>query len=124
MTFDLNTARQNLELTFVEDIRRIRFIAKCLEERVEFAKLARPDMKSTRDAIRSLKGNSSVGKKVLSAGLILTLAFPDPFTDIMGIPMIALGALLTRRSTLGVKDVRDTLSSLIRELKEFKALTG
>jgi hypothetical protein len=80
---------------------------------------ATQELKSTS---KSLKGRGNVGKRISAVGLTLIVC-PEPFTSIVGVPMLVLGGILTHRSSLALKDIRNETDFIIKTLKEAKNLT-
>ena len=102
-------------------IPKINFYAKSLDETrklyAENAKLVSPAKKP----VKHLTNPSSPWKAMSAAGMALILS-PDPFSDIVGIPMFLIGAGLAKtRSPAKLSDVyrqHHKTAQMIKEIKE------
>ncbi len=78
-----------------------------------------PRLSETRRNIKDLtKQSGSIGNKLVKTGGAL-IAFPEPITGVVGVPILITGAAIRRKSSANLKEVHDkvkeTLTSLASE---------
>ncbi|MBI4257522.1 MAG: hypothetical protein HY619_01075 [Thaumarchaeota archaeon] len=104
-----------------KDIPFILDAAKNLDERRVLVEIVKKDLSPVKSKVRRVNGGSRIGKKLITAGLVLTLGTPDPFTDIVGWPLLAVGVVADRvYSHTGIKDIYREANRLMRELPDLK----
>jgi hypothetical protein len=60
---------------------------------------------------------------MIAAGLFLTVAIPDPVTDLVGWPLLALGIVTDRvYSHIGIKDAYKEMNRLMKELADVQKI--
>ncbi len=102
-------------LRFIREFRETHKVKKESLEKINNAKL------KARDNIRGLNKKHNLGRKMSSLGLALILC-PDPFSDVVGVPLFVSGELVNRvYSSLTVDDVMKETKSIFGELSRVKS---
>ncbi len=92
-----------------------------MDNRRELLETMRNDVQPVRHAARKVSSRSNIGNKLITGGLILTFGTPDPFTDIVGWPMLVVGLVAKKYlSHVGVKDAFEEANGLLKELARAK----
>jgi hypothetical protein len=87
-------------------------LSKHFEEHAKFLSETKIGVAPLKKPIFDTMRSSSPGSRLFKTGLALTLLSPDPFTDTVGIPMMATGLALQRfRSSIGIKNVAEAIGA-------------
>ncbi|MCL4435365.1 MAG: hypothetical protein M1503_05775 [Thaumarchaeota archaeon] len=104
-----------------ETAKKIRSISQNVEDHAKFLSETKIDAGSLKKPLQDTIKSRAPGDRLLKAGFALTVFSPDPFTDVIGIPMMATGyALKKTRSCIGIKDITVELNENLKTLKDLK----
>jgi len=104
-----------------ENAKKIHAISQSIEDHAKFLSETKIDVGSVKKPLQDTMISRSPGEGLLRAGFALTVLSPDPFTDAVGIPMMATGyALKKTRSCIGIKDITIELNENLKTLKDLK----
>ena len=77
----------------------------------------KPDLRDVRRAVRRVTYTPNPGRKISAIGLALILC-PDPFSDIVGVPLFAVGEIINRyHSSANLKDVPREVKRIYQTIK-------
>ena len=93
-------------------------VVRGIDDRRAMLEGVQSSVKVAKVGVRSVKSRSRIGRKLITAGILLTVGSPDPFTDIIGMPIVLAGVVADRvYSHIGIRDAYEEASKLLRELK-------
>ncbi len=104
-----------------ENAKKIQSISQSIEDHAKFLTETKIEANSLKKPLQNTVKSRAPGDKLIKAGAALTFLSPDPFTDVVGIPMMATGyALKKTRSCIGIKDITIELNENLKTLKNLK----
>jgi len=104
-----------------ETAKKIRAISQTVEDHAKFLSETKIDISSLKKPLQDTMKSRTPGERLIKAGFALTVFSPDPFTDVIGIPMMATGyALKKTRSCIGIKDITIELNENLKTLNDLK----
>jgi len=102
------------------DYREIKKVAKALDERRHSMQDVKMDFGDLRRPIRGATHIPNPGRKISAVGLALIIC-PDPFSDVLGVPLFVLGELMNRRSPAVLKDIPLQMKRIHEEIRNLRS---
>lgn len=89
----------------LEEAREIVKDARALCQNYKEISYAINNISSTTKNLKRLFNRKNNGSKLIAIGLALIFGSPDPFSDILGIPLVAAGVLLNRMRGYNIANI-------------------
>lgn len=104
-----------------ENVKKLLAISQSVEDRAKFFSEIKIDLCSLKKPLEDTMKSRAAGERLIKAGFALTVLSPDPFTDVVGIPMLVAGLVLKKtRTCIGIKDIAIELNENLEILHDLK----
>ncbi len=104
-----------------EKAKKISSISQNVKDHINFLSEIKIDIDSLKKPLQDTMKSRAPGERLIKAGFALTVLSPDPFTDIVGIPLMATGYVLKKtRTCIGINDIFIKLNENLEILNDLK----